>query len=124
MIKQQINEQIKELAKNEFTTDTGIIKKGLDTFYRYIDRDIHEFLLENKVEECVDRVAKDLDMNEEEVLYLALDTYKAFILNITLAQRLRNIKVGEYVYDFNLSTCRKIIKEPTVSDILEQNRLN
>ena len=124
MIKQQINEQIKELAKNEFTTDTGIIKKGLDTFYKYISKDIHEFLLENKVEECVDRVAKDLDMTEEQVLYLALDTYKAFILNITLAQRLRNIKVGEYVHDFNNMEIRKVYKEVSVHDILEQNRLN
>ena len=124
MIKQQIQQQIKELAKEEFTTSEHIIKKGLDTFYKYISKDIHEFLLENKVEECVDRVAKDLDMTEEQVLYLALDTYKAFILNITLAQRLRNIKVGEYVHDFNNMEIRKVYKEVSVSDILEQNRLN
>lgn len=124
MIKQQINEQIKELAKNEFSTDTGIIKKGLDIFYKYVSKDIHEFLLENKVEECVDRVAKELDMNEEEVLYLALDTYKAFILNITLAQRLRNIKVGEYVYNFNSMEVKKVYKQVSVHDILEKNRLD
>lgn len=124
MIKQQINEQIKELAKNEFTTEEGIIKKGLDIFYKYVSKDIHEFLLENKVEECVDRVAKDLDMTEEEVLYLALDTYKAFILNITLAQRLRNIKVGEYVYNFNSMEVKRVYKEVSVHDILEQNRIS
>lgn len=125
MIKQQINEQIKELAKNEFTTEEGIIKKGLDTFYKYIGmKDMHEFLLENKVEECVDKVAKELDMNEEEVLYLALDTYKAFILNITLSQRLAKVKVGEYVYNFNSMEVKKVYKQVSVHDILEQNRLN
>ena len=122
MIKQQ--QQIEKLAKEEFTTSEHIIKKGLDTFYKYVSKDIHEFLLENKVEECVDRVAKELDMTEEEVLYLALDTYKAFILNITLAQRLRNIKVGEYVYNFNSMEVKRVYKEVSVHDILEQNRLN
>ena len=124
MIKQQIHEKIKELAKNEFTTHTGIIKKGLDIFYKYIRKDIHEFLLKNKVEECVDRVAKELDMTEEEVLYLALDTYKAFILNITLAQRLAKVEVGEYVYNFNSMEVKKVYKQVSVHDILEQNRLN
>ena len=124
MIKQQIQQQIKELAKNEFTTDTGIIKKGLDTFYKYISKDIHEFLLENKVEECVDRVAKELDMTEEEVLYLSLDTYKALILNITLSQRLRDVKVGGYVYSFNSMEVKKVYKQVAVHDILEQNRLD
>lgn len=124
MIKQQINEQIKELAKEEFTTNIGIIKKGLDIFYKYVSKDIHEFLLENKVEECVDRVMKELDMTEEEVLYLALDTYKAFILNITLAQRLAKVKVGEYVYNFNSMEVKRVYKEVSVHDILEKNRLD
>ena len=120
----KINEQIQELAKEEFTTEEGLIKKGLDIFYRYIGKDIHEFLLENKVEECVERVTKELDMTEEEVLYLALDTYKAFILNITLAQRLAKVKVGEYVYNFNNMEIRRVYKQVSVHDILEQNRLN
>ena len=99
------------MAKNEFTTDTGIIKKGLDIFYRYIGKDIHEFLLKNKVEECVSKVAKHLDINEEEVLYLALDTYNALILNITLPQRLAKVKVGEYVYNFNSMEVKRVYKE-------------
>ena len=124
MIKQQIHEKIKELAKNEFTTHTGIIKKGLDIFYKYIGKDIHEFLLKNKVEECVERVTKELDMTEEEVLYLALDTYKALMLNITLAQRLAKVKVGEYVYDFNIMEVKRVYKQVSVHDILEKNRLD
>lgn len=120
----KIHEQIKELAKNEFTTEEGLIKKGLDIFYRYIGKDIHEFLLKNKVEECVSKVAKHLNINEEGVLYLALDTYNALILNITLAQRLKNIKVGEYVYDFNSMEVKRVYKEVSIHDILEKNRLD
>ena len=119
----KIHEKIKELAKNEFTTHTGIIKKGLDIFYKYIGKDIHEFLLKNKVEECVERVTKELDMTEEEVLYLALDTYKAFILNITLAQRLAKVEVGEYVYNFNSMEVRRVYKQVSMHDVLEKNRL-
>ena len=120
----KINEQIRELAKDEFTTEEGLIKKGLDILYRYIGKDIHEFLLKNKVEECVSKVAKHLDMTEEEVLYLALDTYKAFILNITLPQRLAKVKVGEYVYNFNSMEVKRVYKEVSVHDILEKNRLD
>lgn len=119
-----IKQQIKELAKDEFTSEEGIIKKGLDIFYKYIGKDIHEFLLKNEVEECVAKVSKHLEMNEEEVLYLALDTYKAFILNITLAQRLAKVKVGEYVYNFNSMEVKRVYKEVSVHDILEKNRLD
>lgn len=119
-----IKQQIKELAKDEFTSEEGIIKKGLDIFYKYIGKDIHEFLLKNEVEECVAKVSKHLDMTEEEVLYLALDTYKAFILNITLAQRLAKVKVGEYVYNFNSMEVKRVYKEVSVHDILEKNRLD
>lgn len=120
----KIHEQIKELAKNEFTTEEGIIKKGLDIFYRYIGKNIHEFLLKNKVEECVAKVSKHLDMNEEGVLYLALDTYNALILNITLAQRIKDIRVGEYVYNFNSMEVKRVYKEVSIHDILEKNRLD
>lgn len=119
-----IKQQIKELAKDEFTSEEGIIKKGLDIFYKYIGKDIHEFLLKNEVEECVAKVSKHLDMTEEEVLYLALDTYKAFILNITLAQRLAKVKVGEYVYNFNSMEVKRVYKEVSVHDVLEKNRLD
>ena len=120
----KIHEQIKELAKDEFTTEEGLIKKGIDIFYKYIGKNIHQFLLKNEVEECVSRVAKHLDMNEEGVLYLALDTYNALILNITLAQRLKNIRVGEYVYDFNSMEVKRVYKEVSIHDILEKNRLD
>ena len=63
-------------------------------------------------------------MTEEEVLYLALDTYKAFILNITLPQRLAKVKVGEYVYNFNSMEVKRVYKEVSVHDILEKNRLD
>ena len=117
-------EQINKLAKEEFSTSEHIIKKGLDVFYRYISKDIHEYLKENKVEECINKVMNDLDMTEEEVLYLALDTYKALILNITLSQRLRDVKVNEYVYSFNSMEVRKIYKQVSRHDVLEQNRLD
>lgn len=121
----KINEKIQELAKDEFSTDTQIIKKGLDVFYKYIGMDdMHEFLLENKLDDILARVTKELDMTKDEILYLAFDSYLNFVLDMTLAQRLRNIKVGEYVYNFSSLTCRKIIKEVSVSDILEQNRLD
>ena len=121
----KINEMIEKLAKDEFSTDTQIIKKGLDVFYKYTGMDnIHEFLLENKLDDILARAMDDLDMTKDEVLYLAFDSYLNFVLDMTLAQRLRNIKVGEYVYNFSSLTCRKVFKEPTVHDILEQNRLD
>lgn len=120
--KEQINQEIKEVAKDNFTTHGCVIKSGIDKFYKYTNNDIHEFLLENKVEDILTKVESDLDMNEEEVLYLALDSYRAFVLDMTVAQRLAGVELGDYVYSFNSMTCRKVFKQPSHAEVLEQNR--
>ena len=122
MNKEQINKQLQDLANEEFSTSEHIIKKGLDSFYRYISRDIHEFLLENKVEDILIKVESDLDMNEEEVLYLSLESYKFFVLDMSLNARMKNLEIGEYVYQFNSHSYRRVFKEPTPAEIMEMNR--
>lgn len=120
--KEQINQEIKEVAKSEFTTHGCVIKSGIDKFYKYQGDNIHAFLLENKIEDILIKVESDLDMTTEEVLFLSLESYKHFVLGMSLNARMKNLEVGEYSYDFNSMTCKKVFKEPTVAEIMEMNR--
>lgn len=120
----KLEKDLQLIAKREFTTEESIIKKGLKIFLMYkLRTDYQEFLEEHTLEECIAEAMKQLGMTRDEILFASLDSYKAIVLEIPISER----KIDyDYCYRFITNTLAiyKIEKEPTPSQVLEQNRIS
>ena len=118
----KLHEDLKTIAKGEFTNEESIIKKGLKIFLMYKLRvDYQIFLEEHTLEECIQEAMKDLGMSEEEVIFASLDTYKAIVLGMSINER----KVDyDYYYKFipNTLTVYKVENELSWGEVWQEEK--